>query len=402
MRARNLAAQKVSSTADWRLLTPELRRDVRRSLTIGINAGTRFACPARPINIFRRAISDAITDKTDRLENVLRNVNLDDLENGVQGDSSEAYMRAVRFAVSRSVSALQGSLAELLAVGPCVQLIEQLRKQRRLPRTARVHVGDAVLAFRGRGRSLAKAADFHILASPSKNHESLLCGVGEVKSYRCSQLRLRPQLQTHLARASRGIAFTRPYEESRTCCSIRLVRKPLQIGVVAASWHLSRHVRFVSSGAHRSVVIWPPRPDAAAPLVGQESGEWRIVLRWSQEALAAAAYDILLWCLGRVGERVYGEIASPWPNMPAHEAGQNAVKLMLYSALRLPVSSRTGAQAIKLYNVLGFGYALGTSFRDRNGRPAVLFPQDLDEILRDGRTAHGSYLIGMPPNPALH
>jgi hypothetical protein len=157
----------------------------------------------------------------------------------------------------------------------------------------------------------------------------------------------------------------------------------------------------VSNDENRVLHITPPRPEDTAALVTQEAGEWRIVLRWSREALASAAFDILLWCLGRVGERVFKDIPSPWPSMSPAEAGQNAVKAMLYAALGRPVDDETQAQAIKLYNVLGFGYALGAHFRDRNHKPAILFPQDLDEILRDGQTAHGSYLVGVPPNPRM-
>lgn len=40
-------------------------------------------------------------------------------------------------------------------------------------------------------------------------------------------------------------------------------------------------------------------------------------------------------------------------------------------------------------NTYGFGYALGMNFRNPQGRREMLWPQDLDEIVRDGRTANG-------------
>jgi hypothetical protein len=46
------------------------------------------------------------------------------------------------------------------------------------------------------------------------------------------------------------------------------------------------------------------------------------------------------------------------------------------------------------YNTYGFGYALGMNFRTPQGRREMLWPQDLDEIARDGQTANGCRIAG--------
>jgi hypothetical protein len=62
----------------------------------------------------------------------------------------------------------------------------------------------------------------------------------------------------------------------------------------------------------------------------------------------------------------------------------------------------TLTQATKLYNVFGFGFALGSSFRGADGRPSMLWPADLDEILENGKTSAGGYIEGMKPNKRVH
>ena len=76
--------------------------------------------------------------------------------------------------------------------------------------------------------------------------------------------------------------------------------------------------------------------------------------------------------------------------MTPAEAGRNAVKTMLcYAILRSPRGRRESWRAIALYNTYGFGYALGMNFRDARGLREMLWPEDLDEIVANGKTRHG-------------
>jgi hypothetical protein len=90
--------------------------------------------------------------------------------------------------------------------------------------------------------------------------------------------------------------------------------------------------------------------------------------------------------------------------------GYNAAKEKLYYAIRLyavkaeesrepgkPKLTRREAlemqRAIALYNSYGFGYMLGMNIRNAEGKREMLWPQDLDEILANGKTSHGCKLV---------
>lgn len=102
-------------------------------------------------------------------------------------------------------------------------------------------------------------------------------------------------------------------------------------------------------------------------------------------------------------------VPKDWSEMTAAEAGKNAIKMMLYYALQPDVHRATQAdqakrklpgkvvrrlnRAVALYNTYGFGYALGMNFRNPQGRPEMLWPEDLDEIAKNGCTKHGCRIV---------
>ena len=99
-----------------------------------------------------------------------------------------------------------------------------------------------------------------------------------------------------------------------------------------------------------------------------------------------------------------------WAEMTQTEAGRNAIKMMLYHAIRPdailaeeakeqkkplpPPVARRLSLAIALYNTYGFGYALGMNYRNPQSQREMLWPRDLDEISLDGRTANGCRIAG--------
>jgi hypothetical protein len=165
---------------------------------------------------------------------------------------------------------------------------------------------------------------------------------------------------------------------------------------VPASWKLSRAIVF--EGVEGRKVLRMPEaepPGQEDRIVRLRHSDWRITLRWSEEALASAAYEMTFWYMAKVGEVLYRDgVPQEWSAMSPAEAGQNAVKMMLYYAI-LRVRSRPEEQrAIALYNTYGFGYALGMSFRNQQGRREMLWPEDLNEIAANGVTRHGCRLSG--------
>ena len=54
---------------------------------------------------------------------------------------------------------------------------------------------------------------------------------------------------------------------------------------------------------------------------------------------------------------------------------------LFYYAVRRSRSRSAEQRSIALYNAYGFGYAHGTSYKDRSERRHMLWPQDLREML---------------------
>src|SRR5262249_37942653 len=123
--------------------------------------------------------------------------------------------------------------------------------------------------------------------------------------------------------------------------------------------------------------------------------EFVLTLRWSKRALEEAAYGFTFWYISELGARAFAKDPPPeWKDMTTEEMGMNAVKSSLYSALmRFPTGSPVEQKAIALYNSYGFGYSLGMNFRTEPDRRAMLFFEDLVEILDKGysllRDEHG-------------
>src|SRR3972149_3104468 len=122
--------------------------------------------------------------------------------------------------------------------------------------------------------------------------------------------------------------------------------------------------------------------------------EWRVTLRWSKEALDSAAYGMTFWFMEKVGEVLYSNgVPKKWERMTPAKAGQNAAKMMLYYAILRCRTARENQRAIALYNSYSFGCALGMNFRNPKGQRAMLWPQDLDEILANGQNKDGCRMV---------
>jgi hypothetical protein len=353
--------------------------------------------------IFRRSLAEAIG----RIETDPRGALFQDfLRKGpYEGDEEELPPAAlatrlsdgetrtvISYIYAQMVNTFQGAVTELLASAACQQVVQSLRQRGELPADAQLYVGDAVMATRLRASGYAKGADLHVLVP---GEELTVAGVAEVKSYRLSRRRLDRQVAQHLARTAQGLRIGGvdwPAERIRLGVGSR--GEVARITVVPAAWKLPRTYRFQTDGERRFLVTDPGvPPDAVDRLEREERGVWRITLRWSEEALAKAAYGMTFWYMEKVGEAVYdGAVPVEWADMTPAEAGRNAATMMLYYALIRCRPPREHQRAVALYNCYGFGYALGMSFRNADGKREMLWPQDLDEIRESGVTRHGARL----------
>jgi hypothetical protein len=81
----------------------------------------------------------------------------------------------------------------------------------------------------------------------------------------------------------------------------------VRITVLPSEWPLPRALRFEERGENkRELVLDPPVPPRSEDeFIAKGNGDWHIVLRWSREAIAAAAYEMTFWYMEKVGEAIY-------------------------------------------------------------------------------------------------
>lgn len=383
-------------------LDSELANDVRASLNAGIEAGAVFTNNGPPDELFRAAVRRAIKsiESKDRGDLLPRFLSVGPyIDSGpIPTDAASQYMgddeaaAAIRFIFLSAVNCFQGELAEILAVGPVVRLGDEIAGQEGATGSARVFVGDTVFARGLHRHTWSKTGDFHLLkvGVASDGHIRLaVLGVVEVKSYITSAKRLQPQLGRHVERASLGLRIQDDEIGSERIDIGRDAGGPAQIAVVPATWKLPRRFWFDKEGERFFLVVERPiPPDAEDRVERLGANRWQVTLRWSAEALADAAYEMTFWYMGELGRLLYERNGVPpgWSEMTPDQAGQNAVKMMLYYSILRARTGREASRATALYNSYGFGYALGSNFVDRQGRREVLFFEDLHEILATGRS----------------
>jgi hypothetical protein len=203
------------------------------------------------------------------------------------------------------------------------------------------------------------------------------------------------QLDHHLRRAKRGLRVENVnYSADAVKVGYGKDYRVIRTAVVPSDWKLPRSFRFEASESGRLLHVdrgKPPRKDDEITQIGES--EWRIVLRWSKEALAEAAYEMTFWYMEKIGEVIYStSVPKEWEGMTPADAGRNAAKMMLYYAILRCRTIREEQRAIALYNSYGYGYALGMNYMNAEGRREMLWFEDLDEILSAGKTKRGCFL----------
>jgi len=398
----------LADTVGFELVGSKLGRDIESSLQAALAGGVVFPSKTGPLSIFRKALAASIRS----IESHPRGRLFQDfLIKGPYEDAGEIppgfidrrlsdaeTASAITFIHSHMVNCFKGAVTELLATRACLHVLKPLQQNGSLPSQANLYIGDAVRIYRARGKGLLKGADQYILAEEQRRGVSAgiaVMGVTEVKSYVQSTRRLRRQLDQHVRRAKRGLRVDGvDYPAKKVKVGYGEDGRIVSIAVVPSTWKLPRSFRFKSSERGRSLCVEPgdpPRKDDEITQTGDN--EWRITLRWSQEALAEAAYQMTFWYMEKVGEIIYSKsVPKGWEEMTLAEAGRNAAKMMLYYAILRARILREEQRAIALYNSYGYGYALGMNYKNAEGRREMLWPQDLEELLSSGKTKSGCNL----------
>lgn len=392
----------LAKSVAYDLLPEGLAVDLFSSVSSALEGGTVFEYGSAPLHVFQHAVDGAVRDirRHPRGQLLQRLVTQGPYEREgafpaeLMGSrlTDEETAKAIRFVFSWMVNSFQGRLAELLAAGPILDVLAGLKSRGEVPESARVFMGDVVTAPRVATAGHAKAADIHILTvgdDGDDNPRVLAHALGEIKSYAISERLVRRQLCKHIERSRSGLIVRGRIVEGE---SITFAPDPpIVLWVEPTAWSLPRRFRFEKTDGRVFLHIDAPQtPTQADELTRLDDGSWRVRLRWSHEALAAAAFGLTFWFMERVGEVAFAESAkSPWPEMSPADAGRNAATQSLYYAILRARSRHERGRAIALYNMYGFGYALGMNFRAPDGQRRMLWAQDLREILREGATRDG-------------
>jgi hypothetical protein len=287
----------------------------------------------------------------------------------------------VEFIFSHMVNRFKGELAELLAIEPCVELVQGLVRNGRVPSEIQLHWGSLVqergfwrargAGNEGRWSHFVKGAD-GLLVEHSTASSINVHGVVEVKSRALPHRRLTRQIYKHVTRLRGGVKLGQqewPADSVGHSVSVRVMVRP-------STWKVSRDWNWETTESGRAMAF-PEKADPPLPHRTEEvsPGLWAITLDWSEEAIEEAAYNMTFGYMGDVGQHVYSKtpLPSSWRKMTVEEAGRNAIKMMLYYIMLRRLSERHDRLATKLYNVYCFGYPLGTDHRE------MLWPQDLHE-----------------------
>jgi hypothetical protein len=405
----NPISPELAKLIGFDLVDHALAADVKVAVSTALRDGAVFPDGKTPIAIFRAAVAAAISriHENGRAELFRRFLKDGPYEDG--GDIPEGLRdkrltdaetsAVIAFIYGHMVNCFKGALTEMLAVAPCQRILHDLQREKGLPPEARLYVGDAVWTAAQTGAGWLKGADLHFLTEqrPKKGAPKVTVGgVVEVKSYFQPLEKLNRQLDQHLVRARRGLRVGETiYSARNVAVGATKHGAVARITVLPARWELPRTFRFEEKDGRKFLHTDPAVPPSAADTIERVGPlEWRVTLRWSKEALDAAAYGMTFWFMEKVGGALYtGAVPSEWAEMTPAQAGQNAAKQMLYYAILRCPTRRAEQRAIALYNSYGFGCALGMNFRNKEGHREMLWPEDLDEILANGENKHGCRFV---------
>lgn len=375
----------LADSAGFDLIGRELGKDLRSAIRAALVVGAVFHEGKTPLQIFRATLTGSIRNIESHPRGQLFQEFLTKgpyfRDGDIPAEVKDQYLSdrdlgsAITFIYSFMVNSFKGAITELLAAGACIRLMEDLKKSGRLPDDCQLYVGDAVLVIRKPGKGYLKGPDLTILSM--KDGVTVL-GVAEVKSYFQTDKALNEQLDRHIRRVKNSLCVAGKEYSSECVLVGGDPEKPvLRIAVLPDRWQLPRTYHFKETNGRRFLMVDERSPSKEKDEIRQtDDNEWRITLRWSKEAIAAAAYEMTFWYMEKVGEVIYsdkGKKPREWAEMTPAEAGRNAAKMMLYYAPLRDIKKSQYLRAIKLYNAYSFGYQFAVDSTE------MLWPEDFDK-----------------------
>jgi hypothetical protein len=176
----------LAQTVGFDLLEARMARDVQAALRIALKENVVFREGSTPQAIFRHAIAAAIgrIHEDGRAPLFLRF-----LKDGPYFDAGKIPRKrqhefltddetasVITFIYSHMVNCFKGALAEMLAAAPCLRILRELQAEKRLPREARLYVGDAVWAVQAKGMNFRNRNGQREMLWPQDLDEILVTG----------------------------------------------------------------------------------------------------------------------------------------------------------------------------------------------------------------------------------
>lgn len=239
---------------------------------------------------------------------------------------------ALELIYSHMVNRFKGDLAEILSIGTCADYLAALGARRRVPPCAELVLGcecpksssaamakgpDALLVALG-GDHMAAVGGRAGEATPATD-DLVIYGIVEVKSYLLSVKRAERQFLAHRQRVARGVNL-----KGRGWSGDRLwFHGATRKGFATVP-------NFQSAGVELVELLVVPATQRPPRKPATSARAMRLHLPVDRECLLSASYCMTEWFASLLGERVFSEIGSPWPEMTAGEAGFNRIKEALY------------------------------------------------------------------------
>lgn len=383
------------------LCCPELARDIRTALD-QTGAG-HFSAPSAvsgPENIFAAAMEDVVRgiEARRRFRLLMRFIAYGSLlpswdttsVNSIAPLDDEELATCVDFITGHMVPKFQGKLAELLCSAPLSDLVRTLQNSGRLHPSSILVFGGAIRCAGRSARSRANPSGSVGIQGPDalvyralSESEIEISALTEVKSMYVAPGDLQKQWDGHLAAVRRGVCLGGRWFSH---AEIRVADPPgpIRVFVRPAAWKLTRDYRIEcdANGVRQVLMREQSLPAELGTTEQIGTDAWSIRLAWSHDALRAAAF-----CLAHRYMRTIGTALGQDPgvsirtDLSAEEAGENDFMAQLHVAIARQADAEPNPirrqKSTELYNVLGFGWALGHGFRDDRGKPSMLFFEDL-------------------------
>jgi hypothetical protein len=392
---------------------PVLARELYETISLALNnPEVNLGTFANECQVFENSLNSAIYDiekdevRGGLFKRLLRYGphNPDDPEaetsDGMTMLSDPECGACVEFIFSHMINRFQGELAELLALKPCIKLLEDLKQKGEISENSKLVWGNMIREKQRIGtqwRDYAKGADGLIISTKKENGSELeILAVIEIKSMQLSSNRLLRQISHHITRLGGGVELGKiPYTSNQLNLEPASVKKEL---VRPSTWKLPRDVKWEKDDKGVTTLVFPKptAPKVRTKRIEISPNTWSVTLNWSEDALRQAACEMTYGYMSEVGEVIFSDyLPKGWEKMSPAEAGYNAIKMMLYYTIfRLHYFyskkehriSRKERKAIHLYNIYSFEYVLGADSKNmlwpKDGKPSEM----KDKFYKDEET----------------